>query len=74
MPKLNPISWRELVATLKALGFIGPFEGGKHPYMVKGDLVLTLPNPHKQEISVDLLKRLLRQADINRDTWLTAKK
>jgi len=66
LPKLSPISWRELVVTLKALGFIGP--------MVKGDLVLTLPNPHKQEISVDLLKRLLRQADIDRDTWLSTKK
>lgn len=74
MPKLNQVSWRELVSTLKALGFIGPYEGGKHPYMIKGDLVLTLPNPHKQEISVDLLKRLLRQADIDRDTWLKAKK
>lgn len=74
MPKLNPISWRELVSTLKALGFIGPYEGGKHPYMVKGDLVLTLPNPHRQEISVDLLKRLLRQANIDRDTWLNTKK
>ncbi len=73
MPKLSPCSWRELVSTLKALGFIGPYEGGKHPYMVKGDLVLTLPNPHKQEISVDLLKRLLRQADIDRDTWLNAR-
>ncbi|MGZ4162236.1 MAG: type II toxin-antitoxin system HicA family toxin [Neobacillus sp.] len=74
MSKLSPVSWRELVAILKALGFIGPYEGGKHPYMVKSDLVLTLPNPHKQEISVDLLKRLLRQADIDRDTWLNAKK
>ncbi len=72
MPKLNPISWSELVATLKALGFIGPYEGGKHPYMLKDDLVLTLPNPHKQEISFDLLKRLLRQADIDRSTWLSA--
>lgn len=74
MPKLNPISWRELVTTLKAPGFIGPYEGGKHPYRVKGDLVLTLSNPHKQEISVDLLKRLLRQADIDRYTWLNAGK
>jgi len=72
LPKLNPISWRELVATFKALGFIGPYEGGKHPYMLKDDLVLTLPNPHKQEISVDLLKRLLRQADIDRSAWLSA--
>ncbi|MGZ5029890.1 MAG: hypothetical protein ACXV8I_04700 [Methylobacter sp.] len=59
---------------LKSAWLYWPYEGGKHPYMVKGDLVLTLPNPHKQEISVDLLKRLLRQADIDRDTWLNVKK
>ncbi|TAL43439.1 MAG: type II toxin-antitoxin system HicA family toxin [Methylovulum sp.] len=70
MPKLCPCSWRELVSQLKALGFVGPYDGGKHPYMVKGNLVLTLPNPHKQVISVDLLSRLLRQAGIDRDTWL----
>ena len=73
MPKLNSISWRELVSTLKAPGFIGPYEGSKHPYMVKDDLLLTLPNPHKQEISVDLLKRFLRQANIDRETWLNAR-
>jgi len=56
------------------LGFSGPYEGGKHPYMIKGGLVLTLPNPYKQEISVDLLNRLLKQADIDRDTWLNIKK
>ena len=74
MPKLSSVSWRELVANLKALGFIGPYEGGKHPYMIKGCLVLTLPNLHKQEISVDLLKRILKQADIDRDTWLNLRK
>jgi hypothetical protein len=49
LPKLGPVSWRELVATLKALGFIAPYEGGKHPYMIKGGLVLTLPNPHNRK-------------------------
>lgn len=73
MPKLTPVSWRDLVSRLKALGFTGPLEGGKHPYMIRGDLVLTLPNPHKKEISVDLLKRLLNQAEIERDVWLEAK-
>jgi hypothetical protein len=38
--------------------------------MVKGDLVLTIPNPHKKEISVDLLVRILRQADISKDEWI----
>jgi len=64
------VSWNLLVKRLKDFGFEGPFSGGKHPFMIKGDLVLTLPNPHKQEISVDLLSRILKQARIKRDDWL----
>lgn len=37
--------------------------------MIKDDLVLTLPNPHRGEIGVDLLKRILNQAGISRDAW-----
>ena len=71
MPKLSPISWRELVRKLRALGFEGPYAGGKHPYMVKGTLVLTLPNPHHREIGVALLSRILRQAGIKTNQWLS---
>ena len=70
MAKLSPISWSNLVKKLKKFGFNGPYQGGKHPYMVKGDLVLTLPNPHRNEISVDLLLRILRQANIDRNRWI----
>lgn len=38
--------------------------------MVKGDRVLTIPNPHRGEIGVALLTRILRQAGINRKEWL----
>jgi hypothetical protein len=38
--------------------------------MVKEDLVLTIPNPHKKEISVDLLVRILKQADISKEEWI----
>jgi hypothetical protein len=41
--------------------------------MVKDDLVLTIPNPHRQEIDVDLLRRLLRQAGITRQEWESAR-
>jgi predicted RNA binding protein YcfA (HicA-like mRNA interferase family) len=74
MAKLTSISWKKLVQRLNKLGFEGPYYGGKHPYMVKGDTVLTIPNPHKREIEPDLLSRILRQADINRDEWLREEK
>ena len=32
---------------------------------------LTLPNPHKTSISVDLLVRILKQAGITREEWLS---
>jgi len=38
--------------------------------MVKGDLVLTIPNPHKKEIGLDLLIRILRQANIEKEEWI----
>ena len=65
-----PVSWKLLVKRLKDFGFEGPFSGGRHPFMIKVDFVLTLPNPHKQDISVDLLSRILKQADIKRDDWI----
>jgi len=68
--KIRPVSWAELVRTLRKMDFDGPFQGGKHPYMIRGDLVLTLPNPHRTEIGVDLLQRILRQAGISREEWL----
>ena len=73
MPKLSPVKWSGLVKQLRELGFEGPFAGGKHPYMVKGDLVLRIPNPHRREIGPDLLARLLKQAGVSRREWDRAK-
>jgi predicted RNA binding protein YcfA (HicA-like mRNA interferase family) len=67
--RFGPVSWPELVRRLRALGFDGPYRGGRHPYVVRGDLVLTLPNPHRTEIGTDLLVRILRQAGVSRDEW-----
>lgn len=73
MRRLTPISWRELIRRLRALGFDGPYQEGKHPYMQKRDLVVTIPNPHKRQIGVDLLARILKLAKISRDAWLKHK-
>ena len=70
MDRVSPISWNNLIRKLKKFGFEGPYRGGKYPYMVKGDLVLTIPNRHKKEISADLLVRILKQANIGKDQWI----
>ncbi len=69
MPLIGPIKRKELIRYLNQLGFEGPFAGGKHQYMVKGELRLALPNPHQGDISRDLLVRILRQAGIEREEW-----
>ena len=37
--------------------------------MVKGTLKLSIPDPHRGEISRDLLAKILRQAGIEHDEW-----
>jgi len=69
MPKLSPISWSAFVRKMKALGFDGPFQEGKHPYMIKDGFSITIPNPHRGDMSVDLLSKILKQACISRDNW-----
>jgi predicted RNase H-like HicB family nuclease len=39
-------------------------------HLVRKLLVLTIPNPHKKEISADLLMRVLRQANIEKEEWI----
>lgn len=69
MPAFGPIQRKDLIRYLKQLGFEGPYSGGKHQFMVKETLRLTIPNPHQGEISKALLIKLLRQAGISRDAW-----
>jgi predicted RNA binding protein YcfA (HicA-like mRNA interferase family) len=70
MSKLGPVSYSELVKRLRIFGFEGPYSGGKHLYMLKGSLRLTIPNPHKKNIGIDLLTRILKQAGITREEWI----
>lgn len=69
MPQLGPIKRRDLISYLRELGFDGPTSRGKHQHMKKGDKTLTIPNPHKGDISIGLLNRILQQAGISREEW-----
>jgi len=69
MPKFGPIKRKDLIYYLKSFGFTGPFSGGKHQFMINGSIRLVIPNPHKGDISKDLLTRILKQADIPKKHW-----
>lgn len=70
MPGMGPIKRHELIRCLKKLGFSGPYSGGNHQFMEKGNLTLRLPNPHKSDIGTGLLTRILKQAGIKKSDWI----
>ncbi|MBI3589014.1 MAG: type II toxin-antitoxin system HicA family toxin [Candidatus Liptonbacteria bacterium] len=71
MPKNT--SWRKLVQKFRQLGFDGPFSGGRHLFMSKGEFKVRIPNPHQSDISKSLLSEILRQAGISPKDWDSVK-
>ena len=69
MPKLAPIKRKDLIYYLRQLGFDGPYSGGNHQFMKKDLLKVRLPNPHQSDISKSLLVNILKQANIEKETW-----
>lgn len=64
------ISRRELIRKFRSLGYEGPFSGGRHQFMVKGQKKIRIPNPHGSgDIHKSLIKEILRQAGISNDEW-----
>jgi len=57
MPPLGPTKRSDLIYYLRKLGFDGPYAGGKHEFMIKDAITVTIPNPHRSEIGRDLLIR-----------------
>jgi len=69
VPRPGPIKRVELIRYLQILGFEGPYSGGKHQFMLKGAIRLSLPNPHRRDVGRELLSRILKQAGIDEDSW-----
>ena len=66
----SAISRRKLIKKFRALGYTGPFSGGKHQFMKKGRQKIRIPNPHgSQEISLALVKAILKQTNISDEEW-----
>ncbi|MGO9116062.1 MAG: type II toxin-antitoxin system HicA family toxin [Desulfomonilaceae bacterium] len=69
MLSVGPVKRKDLIRYLRKSGFEGPYSGGKHQFMVKGDITVRVPNTHQADISRDLLTGILRQANISREEW-----
>ncbi|HEV2096788.1 MAG TPA: type II toxin-antitoxin system HicA family toxin [Chthoniobacterales bacterium] len=48
MPK--PIKRRELIRRMRLFGWEGEYQEGKHPFMVKSGVRVTIPNPHRGDL------------------------
>jgi predicted RNA binding protein YcfA (HicA-like mRNA interferase family) len=69
MAHIGAIKRRELIASLRQLGFSGPYSGTKHQFMQRGGSTVRLPNPHQDDIGKGLLARILREAGVSREEW-----
>ncbi|NOT47028.1 MAG: type II toxin-antitoxin system HicA family toxin [Acidobacteria bacterium] len=69
MPKLGPIKHKQLIKNLRQLGFDGPFAGGNHSYLKRGNLKVWIPNPHESNIGPHFLRKILKQAGISESEW-----
>lgn len=66
----STIQRRELIRKFRSLGYSGPFSGGKHQFMIKGQKKIRIPNPHGSgDIHIGLVIEILRQAGISSDEW-----
>jgi len=48
--RLTPVSRRDFIKRLRSMGFDGPYSGGRHEFMLRGDRRLILPNRHRSVI------------------------
>lgn len=71
MSRLVPVSRREFVSRLKDLGFGDPVGGPDHAFMSHADgRKVKVPNPHREDIGIDLLAKILRNHKISRKDWI----
>ena len=72
MPKLTPLRPREVVEKLRALGFDGPYPGGRHSRMVhlESGRIIPIPMHGAKDVSVGLLRVIIREAGVTVEEWL----
>lgn len=69
---MKPLKRREIIRKLRNLGYTGPKQQGKHPYMERDEETLTIPGEHRHDIPIWLQQQILRQAGISKNDWENA--
>lgn len=64
------ISRRKLLKKFRSLGFEGPYSGGRHQFMKKGELKVRIPNLHGNDIDGSLSQRFCGKQRSMRSTGI----
>jgi len=69
--RLRPAKPQEVIRKLKALGFEGPFGGGRHVVMRHPHTgkKISIPIHKGRDIPVGTLRAILREAGVTVDRW-----
>ncbi|MBN1902364.1 type II toxin-antitoxin system HicA family toxin [Candidatus Sumerlaeota bacterium] len=72
MYKVTSLKPQEVIRKLRALGYEGPYPGGKHQRMANLDTGKVIPVPfHKgNDVSIGLINEIIREIGVTRDEWL----
>jgi predicted RNA binding protein YcfA (HicA-like mRNA interferase family) len=72
MPKLSPLNSAQIIRKLRKLGFEGPIAGGRHSRMIHPERKLVIPIPIHggKDVSVGLIRAIIRDVGITPQEWL----
>ena len=70
MPRLSPVSYKELVRVFKAVGFQCVREEGDHMILTKAGVVRPVVIPKYSAVPVFVIKNNLRTAGMSRERYL----
>ncbi len=72
MSRLMPLKSKEVIRKLRRLGYDGPIPGGRHVRMVHPERgqIIPIPVHGGKDISVGLIREIIRQIGISREEWL----
>jgi predicted RNA binding protein YcfA (HicA-like mRNA interferase family) len=69
---LRHLKPREVIEKLRALGYEGPFAGGRHGRMVHSasGRIIPIPMHGGKDVSVGLIRAIIREVGITPNEWL----
>ena len=72
MPRLTPLRPADVCRKLRQLGYAGPLPGGRHMRMVnlQTGKIIPIPMHGSKEVSVGLIREIIKEAGITHDEWL----